>query len=84
VKAVVVHGKGDLRVEEIEDAVCGSNNVLVEMEWGGICCSDVAYWQKGGSPAPRFSRIRWFSGTRSPGMWPHRGGRCRATRGARG
>jgi L-idonate 5-dehydrogenase len=47
VKAVVVHGKGDLRVEEIEDAVCDTDKILVEMEWGGICGSDVAYWQKG-------------------------------------
>lgn len=46
-KAVVVHGKGDLRVDEIEDAVCGSDKILVEMEWGGICGSDVAYWLKG-------------------------------------
>ena len=46
-KAVVVHGKGDLRVDEIEDAVCGSDEVLVEMEWGGICGSDVAYWRNG-------------------------------------
>ncbi len=46
-RAVVVHGKDDLRVEEISDAVCGSDQVLVEMEWGGICGSDVAYWQKG-------------------------------------
>ena len=46
-KAVVVHGKGDLRVEEIPDPVCGRDEVLVGMEWGGICGSDLAYWQKG-------------------------------------
>ena len=46
-KAVVVYGEGDLRVEEIDDAVCGSDQVLIEMEWGGICGSDVAYWLKG-------------------------------------
>ena len=45
--AVVVHGEGDLRVDEIEDAVCDSDQVLVEMEWGGICGSDVAYWLRG-------------------------------------
>lgn len=48
-KAVVVHGKGDLRVEEIADPDCGRDQVLVEMEWGGICGSDVSYWQKGAS-----------------------------------
>lgn len=46
-KAVILYGKGDLRVEEIEDAVCGRDQVLVEMEWGGICGSDVAYWRHG-------------------------------------
>lgn len=48
-KAVVVHGRGDLRVEEVEDAVCGAGEVLVQMEWGGICGSDVAYWRRGAS-----------------------------------
>ena len=48
-KAVVVHGKNDLRVEEIADPVCGSGEVLVEMEWGGICGSDVSYWKSGAS-----------------------------------
>ena len=48
-KAVVVHGRGDLRVEEVEDAVCGAGEVLVQMEWGGICGSDVAYWRSGAS-----------------------------------
>jgi L-idonate 5-dehydrogenase len=49
VKAVVVHGKNDLRVEEIAEPVCGSGEVLVEMEWGGICGSDVSYWKSGTS-----------------------------------
>lgn len=48
-KAVVVHGKDDLRVEEIEDAVCRGHEVLVELEWGGICGSDIAYWKSGAS-----------------------------------
>ena len=48
-KAVVVHGRGDLRVEEVEDAVCGAGEVRVQMEWGGICGSDVAYWRSGAS-----------------------------------
>lgn len=46
-KAVVVHGKGDLRIDEIADPVCGPDQVVVEMEWGGICGSDVAYWRNG-------------------------------------
>ncbi|MCU1434018.1 MAG: L-idonate 5-dehydrogenase [Pseudarthrobacter sp.] len=48
-QAVVVHGKDDLRVEEIREPVCGPGEVLVAMEWGGICGSDVAYWKHGAS-----------------------------------
>ena len=47
--AVVVHGAGDLRVEEIPNPVCGPDQVLVEMEWGGVCGSDIAYWRHGAS-----------------------------------
>ena len=46
-KAVVVHGKDDLRVEEVPDPTCGPKDVLVRMEWGGICGSDITYWKKG-------------------------------------
>lgn len=48
-QAVVVHGKDDLRVEDIADPVCGDSEVLVAMEWGGICGSDIAYWKAGAS-----------------------------------
>ncbi|WP_163542807.1 L-idonate 5-dehydrogenase [Occultella kanbiaonis] len=46
-KAVVVHGANDLRVEEIADPDLAANEVLVAMEWGGICGSDVAYFKSG-------------------------------------
>lgn len=45
--AAIVHGPNDLRVEEVPDPVCGPGDVVVSMEWGGICGSDVAYVQKG-------------------------------------
>lgn len=47
--AVLVHGANDLRVEEIADPQCGRDQVLVEMEWGGVCGSDIAYWRHGTS-----------------------------------
>ncbi len=47
--AVVVHGADDLRVEEIPNPVCGPDQVVVEMEWGGVCGSDIAYWRHGAS-----------------------------------
>ena len=48
-RAVVVHGAGDLRVDEVADPVTGPGEVLVAMEWGGICGSDLAYWRHGRS-----------------------------------
>lgn len=48
-KAIVIHGASDLRVEEVPDPRCGSDQVLVGMEYGGICGSDVAYWRHGAS-----------------------------------
>ncbi|MEX3600270.1 L-idonate 5-dehydrogenase [Kocuria carniphila] len=46
-KAVVVHQANDLRIDEIDRPVCGPDDVLVAMEWGGICGSDVAYVRSG-------------------------------------
>jgi L-idonate 5-dehydrogenase len=49
VRAVVVHGADDLRVDELPDPTAGPGEVLVAMEWGGICGSDLAYWRHGRS-----------------------------------
>lgn len=46
-KAVVVHGANDLRVDELPDPVAREGEVLVAMEWGGICGSDISYWRNG-------------------------------------
>ncbi|GAA1172048.1 L-idonate 5-dehydrogenase [Streptomyces hebeiensis] len=48
-RAVVVHGPGDLRIDERPDPVPGPGEVLLALEWGGICGSDVAYFKHGGS-----------------------------------
>lgn len=48
-KAVVVHGAGDVRVDERDRPVPGPGEVLLALEWGGICGSDIAYWKKGAS-----------------------------------
>ncbi|WP_405875379.1 L-idonate 5-dehydrogenase [Streptomyces sp. NBC_00005] len=48
-KAVVVHGPGDLRIDERDRPVPGAGEVLLALEWGGICGSDIAYWKKGAS-----------------------------------
>lgn len=46
-QAVTVHGKDDLRVEEVAEPHPGPGQVLVAMQWGGICGSDISYWHKG-------------------------------------
>ncbi|WP_152362675.1 L-idonate 5-dehydrogenase [Microlunatus speluncae] len=46
-RAVIAHGAGDLRVEEVADPTPGPGEVLVRMEWGGICGSDLSYWRHG-------------------------------------
>lgn len=48
-KAVVVHGAGDLRVDEVADPIAAPGEVVVAMEWGGLCGSDLSYWRHGAS-----------------------------------
>ncbi|GAA1085212.1 L-idonate 5-dehydrogenase [Pseudonocardia alni] len=48
-RSVVVHGPGDLRVDERPDPAPAAGEVLVAMEWGGICGSDISYWRHGAS-----------------------------------
>ena len=47
-RACVVHGAGDLRVEDIEASVVGDDEVEVGVELGGICGSDLHYFRHGG------------------------------------
>lgn len=48
-RAVVVHGARDLRIDERPDPAPGAGEVLIAMEWGGICGSDLSYWRHGAS-----------------------------------
>ncbi|MBW8710761.1 MAG: alcohol dehydrogenase catalytic domain-containing protein [Mycobacterium sp.] len=48
-KAVVVHAANDLRVDDLPNPVAREGEVLVAMEWGGICGSDISYWRNGSS-----------------------------------
>ncbi|XP_023579838.1 sorbitol dehydrogenase [Octodon degus] len=45
--SLVVHGPGDLRLENYPIPEPGPNEVLVRMHSVGICGSDVHYWQHG-------------------------------------
>jgi L-idonate 5-dehydrogenase len=48
-KAVVVHGANDLRIDERPEPVAGPGEVVLDVEWGGICGSDLSYWRHGAS-----------------------------------
>ncbi|MBT2584265.1 L-idonate 5-dehydrogenase [Arthrobacter sp. ISL-95] len=45
--AVVAHGKGDLRIEDIPLTAPATDEVIVEIAYGGICGSDLHYWLHG-------------------------------------
>jgi L-idonate 5-dehydrogenase len=44
---VVAHGANDLRVEDVGAPVPASDQAVVEIAFGGICGSDLHYWQHG-------------------------------------
>ncbi|MEU9917973.1 L-idonate 5-dehydrogenase [Streptomyces sp. NPDC051001] len=44
----VIHGQGDLRVEELASPSPGPGQALVAVRYGGVCGSDLHYWRHGG------------------------------------
>ncbi|MDQ1044144.1 L-idonate 5-dehydrogenase [Streptomyces sp. V4I2] len=44
----VIHGQGDLRVEELAVPDPGPGQALVAVRYGGVCGSDLHYWRHGG------------------------------------
>ncbi|GGM01259.1 L-idonate 5-dehydrogenase [Streptomyces fumigatiscleroticus] len=46
--ACVIHGPGDLRVEELPVPQPGPGRALVAVGYGGVCGSDLHYWRHGG------------------------------------
>ncbi len=52
-KAVVIHAARDLRIEEREPASAGPGEVGIAIEAGGICGSDLHYYNHGGFGAIR-------------------------------
>jgi L-idonate 5-dehydrogenase len=47
-KAIVIHGALDLRIEEHEPTMPGPGEVSIAIRRGGICGSDLHYYQHGG------------------------------------
>ncbi len=48
---VVVHAAGDLRVQEMGEPRPAADEAVVEIAFGGICGSDLHYWQHGAAGA---------------------------------
>ncbi|MFJ9672548.1 L-idonate 5-dehydrogenase [Streptomyces sp. NPDC101221] len=44
----VIHGAGDLRVEDVPVPRPGPGEALVAVRYGGVCGSDLHYWRHGG------------------------------------
>lgn len=55
-KAVVLHGPGDLRVEEVPEPTLPMGGILVRPAYAGICGSDVRTWRHG-SPRIRGPQV---------------------------
>jgi L-idonate 5-dehydrogenase len=47
-QALVIHAAGDLRIEDIETPTLGPGQLSVRVRCGGICGSDLHYYQHGG------------------------------------
>jgi L-idonate 5-dehydrogenase len=52
-RAIVIHAPHDLRIEAIDAGAPGPGEVRVRIETGGICGSDLHYYQHGGFGAVR-------------------------------
>ncbi|GEC04407.1 L-idonate 5-dehydrogenase [Streptomyces spinoverrucosus] len=44
----VIHGAGDLRVEDLPVPAPGTGEALIAVRYGGVCGSDLHYWRHGG------------------------------------
>lgn len=45
--AIVIHGAGDLRIDTIPEPVPAPDEAVIDVVYGGICGSDLHYWQHG-------------------------------------
>lgn len=45
--AIVIHAAGDLRIDPIAEPQPASDEAIIDIVYGGICGSDLHYWQHG-------------------------------------
>ena len=56
-KAIVIHAAHDLRVEEHPVDAPGPGQVRLRLATGGVCGSDLHYYNHGGFGAIRFTTV---------------------------
>jgi len=61
-KAAVLHGPRDLRVEEIEDPKLTPDGAILKVKACGICGGDLPWYEKGGFPGSRSVEGHEWSG----------------------
>jgi hypothetical protein len=61
VRAAVLHGHEDLRVEEVAEPVPAAGEVLVRVEAATTCGTDVKMWRRGGQEMGRQARLNQSS-----------------------
>ncbi len=49
-RQAMIHGPGDLRVDEVAEPVAGARDIVIEVGACGICGSDLGYVKQGGMP----------------------------------
>src|SRR4249920_2972566 len=54
--ALVIHAPGDLRVEDVATPAVGADELRVRVRTGGICGSDLHYFQHGGFGSVRIQQ----------------------------
>lgn len=62
-RAAVLHGPGDVRIDEVPEPVPGRGEVLVAVAACGICGSDLRMYRHGGSSVPPEPFGHEFAGT---------------------
>lgn len=66
VRALRLHGRGDLRVDDVEEPPAGSTAVTVAVAWCGICGTDVHEYRDGPAVVPHAGRPHPLTGETLP------------------
>ena len=76
-KSIIIHAAKDLRLEDQNAESIGLGQVMIKLATGGICSSDLHYYNHGGFGAIRL-REPMILEHEVAGVEPHRAGRALA------